>query len=138
MSFHYLATPYSRYPGGLDAAFRAASTQAAMLLSAGVPVFCPIAHSHPMVEFLDQAKDTHETWLGLDEHFMRAAKGLIICKLTGWESSYGVTHEAKRFGEMKKPIVFMEPGCVPAEVLPSNRRVIGLCGYAGSGKDEAA
>jgi hypothetical protein len=138
MSFHYLATPHSKYPGGLDAAFRAASAQAAVLLAAGVPVFCPIAHSHPMVEFLAPAKDTHETWLGLDEHFMRAAKGLIICKLTGWENSYGVTHEAKRFGEMQKPIVFMEPGCVPAEVLPSRRRVIGLCGYAGSGKDEAA
>jgi hypothetical protein len=103
-----------------------------------VPVFCPIAHSHPMTATLPPEHDTHATWLRLDEHFMRAAKGLIVCELDGWEASLGVQYEIKRFREMGKPIVFMAPGKVPFEVLPAKRRVVGLCGHAGAGKDETA
>lgn len=48
MSFYYLATPYSRYAAGIEAAFQAASEQAAILVRHGIPVFCPIAHTHPI------------------------------------------------------------------------------------------
>ena len=44
--FWYLATPYVKFPGGLAAAFVAACEQYALLIRAGVPAFCPIAHSH--------------------------------------------------------------------------------------------
>ena len=46
MPFWYLATPYSKFPGGLDAAYVEACKAQALLIKAGVPVFCPISHTH--------------------------------------------------------------------------------------------
>lgn len=39
-----LATPYSKVPGGIDAAFEAAAREAALYVKAGIPVVSPIAH----------------------------------------------------------------------------------------------
>ena len=47
--FWYLASPYSKYPEGTQAAFEMACWQAGLLIRAGVPVFSPIAHSHPHI-----------------------------------------------------------------------------------------
>lgn len=112
--FFYLATPYSKYADGLDAAFTDAAQQAALLVRAGVPVFSPIAHSHPIamqggIDPLD-----HAIWLPADEPFMRAARGLIVCKLVGWKASYGVSVEIRAFRKAGKPVVYMDPGVVPA------------------------
>ena len=46
--FWYLATPYSKFPGGLDLAAKAASLCAGILIAERVWVFSPIAHSHPI------------------------------------------------------------------------------------------
>lgn len=138
MSFFYLASPYSRYSAGRVAAFEDIAAQAALLMEAGVPVFAPIVHTHPIQPYIATENDTHDFWLAQDRHMMRAAKGLIVCKLEGWQDSYGVTYEIQHFRDAGKPVVFMTPGEVPQEVLPKARQVIGLCGFAGSGKDEAA
>ena len=42
MVFHYLATPYTRYPHGMEAAYREARKCAAMLTDTGVIVFAPV------------------------------------------------------------------------------------------------
>ena len=44
----YLATPYSKFPGGIQAAFIDAACIAARLLRAGVKVYSPITHTHPI------------------------------------------------------------------------------------------
>ena len=43
----YLATPYSKYPAGLQQAFVDAAKLAALLLRSGMNVYSPIAHTHP-------------------------------------------------------------------------------------------
>jgi len=138
VTFHYLATPYSRYPGGLPAAFEAAAEQAAILFREGVSVFCPIAHSHPLKSYPDAAENTHEAWMKFDSVFMRAAKGLIVCMLEGWEQSIGVRQEIEFFESQGKPVVYMVPGAVPSVLLRPQRRILGFCGYATAGKDTAA
>ena len=138
MSFFYLATPYSRFAGGIDRAYEAACEQAALLIRAGVPVFAPIAHSHPIATYGELDPLDHEIWLPADKPMMDAARGLIVCKLPGWDSSYGISIEIEAFKSAGKPIFFMEPGEVPFEVIPKVRQIIGLCGFAGSGKDTAA
>lgn len=138
MSYYYMASPYSKYPGGLEAAFEAASQQAAMLLRAGVPVYAPIAHTHPIAIHGNIEPCDHTIWLPADEPLMRAASGLIVCELAGWQSSVGVQYEIDTFCDMGKPVIQMTPGIVPSQLLPGARKVIGLCGYAGCGKDEAA
>lgn len=113
LTFWYLATPYSRFEGGIEAAFTAASQQAAVLVRAGVPVFCPIAHSHPIAMHGGIDPYDHEIWLPADGPMMEAASGLIICKLPGWSESVGIAHEVEVFRAAGKPVVYMEPGVVP-------------------------
>ena len=117
MSFWYMASPYSLYPNGIEAAHRDACAQAALLIRAGVPVFSPIVHSHPIainghIDPLD-----HSVWMPADQPFMDCAKGLIVCELDGWDSSYGIGIELAIFKMAGKPIVHMMPGEVQSAIL---------------------
>jgi hypothetical protein len=138
MSYFYLASPYSKFSGGIVAAFEEVCEQAALLVRAGVPVFSPIAHTHSIA--LHGHLDPYDLsiWLEADRAFMDAAKAIIVCKMDGWQESYGIGVEVEHFKRAGKPVHYMEPGFVPPEVLPKRRRVLGLTGYAGAGKDCAA
>jgi hypothetical protein len=137
VSFYYLATPYSKYINGPERAFKEAAAQAAVLVRAGIPVFSPIAMTHPIAIEGDLDPLDHEIWLEADRTFMEAAKALIVCEMEGWAESYGVEEEIKAFRRMGKPVIYMTPGTVPLE-LRWRRKVVGLCGYATAGKDAAA
>jgi hypothetical protein len=136
MSFYYLATPYSKYPAGIVQAHADACAQAALLVKAGIPVYSPIAHTHPIAVCGHLDPYDHELWLEADRTFMEAAKGLIVCEMEGWQESYGIECEIKYFAQAGKPRFQMVPGVVPD--LSRKQLLVGLCGYAGSGKDEAA
>lgn len=111
--FYYLATPYSRYPHGTDQAYVDACRQAALLVAAKIPVFCPIAHSHGIAVQGGLSLYDHDIWLPADAPFMEAARGLIVCMLAGWEDSYGIGEEIRTFKAAHKPIIWMEPGVLP-------------------------
>ncbi len=115
--FFYLATPYSKYPAGLHAAFIEACKQTALLIQAGVRVYSPIAHTHPAAIHGHIDPLNHGIWLPADKPFMDAAKGLIVCKMASWGHSYGIAHEIEVFEAAKKPVVYMTPGLVPHELL---------------------
>jgi hypothetical protein len=104
MSFWYLATPYSKFVSGIGDAFELACKSASLLVRAGVPVFSPIAHSHPIAlyGFLDPLD--HAVWLPADDPFMRAACGLLVVKAQGWDESFGIGEEVKAFAAMGKPV----------------------------------
>lgn len=112
--FFYMATPYTNYPYGAEAAYKHACIEAAFLTAKGVPVYCPIAHSHGLAVHGGLPKFDHDMWMKIDRPFMEAARGLIVCRMTGWQLSAGITHEMETFDEMDKPILFMDPGVVPA------------------------
>lgn len=119
-SFWYLASPYSKYPAGLEAAFQEVCRQAALLVHHGIPVYSPIAHTHPIAIHGGTDPLDHGIWLPADLPMMRAAyRGLIVCKMPTWEISYGIGEEIKEFGALKRRVVYMEPGVVPAELLPA-------------------
>lgn len=138
MTFYYLATPYSKYPGGIERAHADACAQAALLIKSGVPVYSPIAHTHPIAIEGDIDPFDHQVWLEADRAFMETACGLIVCEMDGWRESYGIEQEIRCFAKQGKPRIQMTPGIVPDEVKPGRRRIIGLCGYATAGKDTAA
>ncbi len=46
--YWYLATPYSKYPGGPEPACHEACKAAAWLIRHDVRCYCPIAHTHPI------------------------------------------------------------------------------------------
>jgi hypothetical protein len=118
MSYWYLATPYSKYPAGIEEAFKEAARQAALLIRAGIPVYSPIAHTHPVAINGNIDPLDHGIWLPADLPLMKSALGLIVCKMESWEISYGIGKEIEEFQKAGKPVVYMEPGIVPSLAVP--------------------
>lgn len=106
--YFYLATPYSRYPGGIEAAFVEACKAAAWLVRERIGVYCPIAHTHPVAMHGRVDPLDHRVWLPADAPLMEGAAGLIVCMMPGWEESYGIAQERAAFGWMEKETYFME------------------------------
>ena len=106
--FYYLATPYSRYPCGQEAAYFEASRAAAHLMKRGVIVFCPIAHSHSLAVLGGIDPANHDIWIPADQPFMDHAKGLIVAKMLTWQTSHGVRVEIDTFEAAGKPIYYMD------------------------------
>lgn len=109
MTLKYLAMPYTKFPGGPVAAFEAAARLTAKLLNERHLVYSPIVHTHPIAMVGGIDPFNHDIWLPFDEAMMEAADELYVAKLPGWEESYGVAHEIKRFKEMGKPVTFIDP-----------------------------
>lgn len=112
-SYYYLATPYTAHPDGLHEAWQQACVQAALLVRAGVPVFCPIAHSHPIAVYGHIDPRSHDIWLPMDAPLMRGAVAMIECRMPGWDKSYGMRCEREAFLAAGKAVIAMEPGVVP-------------------------
>ncbi len=107
MTFMYLATPYSKYEGGIDEAFKLACRARAALMRLGLSVYSPIVHCHPVAIEGNIDPLDHEIWLRDDRPFMLAAHSLIVLKAKGWDVSYGIGEEIKTFKEQHKPIFYM-------------------------------
>lgn len=105
--FWYLASPYSKYEHGIDAAWRRICGVAGNLIQAGVPVYSPIAHTHPIAIYAHMDPFKHDIWLPADEPLMRAASGLLVCMMGGWKESYGIGVEIAEFQRWKKPIYYL-------------------------------
>ena len=105
--FVYVATPYSKYPRGMSAAYREASRAAAWLILRGVRVFCPIAHSHPIATYGKLNPADHDIWIPADRPFMEAAGALLVVMMESWHISYGIGVETAFFRNHNKPIHFL-------------------------------
>lgn len=121
--YWYLATPYSRYPDGLHAAWVAACEQCGLLTNAGITVFSPIAHSHPLVIHGGVIGTDFAAWERFDQAMINGAMGMIICMLPSWQKSQGMSAEIVLCGRLEKPIQYMRPGVVPPALLRPNMRV---------------
>ena len=106
--YWYFATPYSHPDERVrEYRFEMACEGAARLLEAGINVYCPIAHTHPISEHLGNLP--HEFWMRVDHPFLVDALGLIIGMLPGWSDSRGVMEEMRRTLDAEKPISYL-PG----------------------------
>ena len=106
--FWYLATPYSKYPGGMEAAYKEATHIAGSFILDGLSIYCPIAHSHLIAQYSGLDPQDHSIWLYADKPFMISAVGLIVVQMPSWARSYGIQQEIKAFRGMKKPIMYLE------------------------------
>ena len=116
MTFYYIATPYSKYPGGLEEAFLLAVRTRGLLVKAGIPCFSPIIHSHTVAKECDIDPFSHAIWLPAEKPIMVCATGLIMVMAEGWKESYGMEEERKAFEAMGRPIFWMTPGVIPDEL----------------------
>lgn len=105
--------------------------EAALYIKAGIPVFCPIAHSHPIAVHGAVDAFDHDIWRPADRPMMNAAVGLIVVRMESWEQSRGIAMEIEAFRAAGKPIVYTEPGVFvgpgeleAAEAAPSREVLI--------------
>ena len=105
----YLATPFTRYPFGIDAAFIEASRIAGGLVKRGLTVFSPIAHSYPLAIHGDINAFDEAFWQRVDAAWCELCAELYVALMDGWRESRGVNHEIQEFIAMGKPISFVEP-----------------------------
>lgn len=88
----YLATPYSKYPGGRQEAYTLACEKAAQLMLDGHLIFCPIAHSHSIEEEMDTRQEGL-FWLDQDFAILKHCDVLMVYQMPGWDTSFGVQAE---------------------------------------------
>ena len=105
----YLGTPYSKYEAGIEQAFIDACKLAAVLLRAGVRVYSPIAHTHPIAIHGGIDPLDHRIWLPFDAAIMRKSDAMVVGCLDGWAESEGVIHEMAEFLAMNKPRYLLNP-----------------------------
>ena len=102
----YLASPYSHENELLrEHRFVIACRVAANLMKAGLNIFSPIAHSHPIAQFgLPQDLDF---WMKQDRLLLDACDAMIVLKLKDWKESKGVAKERWIMVEAGKPILYL-------------------------------
>jgi hypothetical protein len=105
----YVGTPYTKYAGGVDAAFIDACKLTARLLREGLKVYSPIAHTHPIAVHGGIDPLDHSVWLPFDGAMIDKSDAMIVAMLPGWETSRGVRHEIHAFIESSKPVFFLNP-----------------------------
>jgi len=105
----YVGTPYTKYAAGIEAAFVDACKLTARLLSAGLNVYSPIAHTHPIAIHGRLDPLDHKIWLPFDAAIMGKSDAMIVAMLPTWDSSSGVRHEIDAFVAASKPVFFMNP-----------------------------
>lgn len=106
-TFAYLATVYSKWPDGIEDAFKTAARCAARLLERGHAVYSPIAHTHPLAIYGAIDPMRHDIWLPADEPFMEAARECWVVLMPGWRESKGITHEIEWFLAHNKPVKYL-------------------------------
>ena len=105
----YLASPYSKYPAGIERAFEDISAIAGALLVRGYRVYSPIAHTHPIATYAKLDAYDHIIWLPFDQAIMAACGAMMIAKMETWDKSYGISEEIKFFSAAGKPIYWLDP-----------------------------
>jgi len=93
-----------------EARYHAALRAVAKLMSDGKVMFSPIAHTHPVDQYVPRELATkHEFWMSMDIPILRHAAELIVLTLPGWDLSRGVAEEMSVAKEEGIPVGFMEP-----------------------------
>lgn len=103
--FWYLGTPFTKYRAGIDDAYMMAAAITSILTALGVPLYCPIAqHCDRFANLAGNDLKDVEFWMRVTAPLRRAACGLIVAELHGWELSQGLQQERSEFFAEGKPV----------------------------------
>jgi hypothetical protein len=105
----YLATPYTKFEGGINLAFAMTAELAGRLLMRGVKVYSPICHTHPIAIHGGLDPLDHAIWLPFDQAMMERSDVLVVGMMAGWEKSFGIAHEIEYFTTAAKPVCYLDP-----------------------------
>jgi len=104
--FYYLATPYSKHPRGTEAAFQEAIAAAVTCIRAGVMVYSPIVHTHP-IAVAGELPGHFEQWAAFDKAMIAASEGIIVVQMDGWQQSSGIAAEIEMAAALGKPVLYV-------------------------------
>lgn len=107
----YVGTPYTclESPAWVNVRFETANIVSMALINAGLLVFSPISHAHPIALTRPDCLYAHSLWLRQDEAFMDWADILVVFTQPGWEKSAGLTYEIEYFVRHLKPVLYLSP-----------------------------
>jgi Domain of unknown function (DUF1937) len=105
----YLATPYSKFEWGIEAAAAKAARVTGALMREGWNVYSPIVHSHYIAMLCGLDPLDHDFWMETDKAFMQRCDGLIVAMMQGWTKSKGVRMEIDAFKKAGKPMRYWDP-----------------------------
>ena len=104
----YLASPYTHTDAAVrESRFHAACSATASLMRAGLHVYSPIVHSHPLVRY--GLPIEWEFWQAHDFKHLRRCDSMIVLTLDGWKLSRGVQAEINLAIAMDLPIHYLSP-----------------------------
>lgn len=112
MKLIYLGSPYSHKDlRVMNARYLASCAAAAQLMEKdAVAVFAPIAHSHPISDYMETARRTDfDFWMSQDLPVLERCDELWVLMLDGWKNSRGLTREIEFAHENGIPIVYIDP-----------------------------
>jgi len=105
----YLASPYSKYPGGREEAFKLVCKKAAELMVQGEHIFCPIAHSHPIeVEGMEGHYQDGDFWLNQDFAVLQSCNKVYVYRMDGWQASEGIIRELEFAAQHGIPVEYID------------------------------
>jgi hypothetical protein len=104
----YLATPYTKYVAGRDAAQEAARNAARLLLS-GVTVHAPVPLGHMMAKHGALNPSDLAIWIPFNQATLERCDTLIVAHMDGWLASEGIAHEVMWFAMARRPIFDLDP-----------------------------
>ncbi len=113
--FWYVATAYSKYKDGIDAAYNYARDVADVLQTAHIKAYVPVISGHEDATSAGINPRDHEFFMAVCRPWMERAHGLIVVGMDGFEESRGVIAERAYFGAASKPILFLDPMIIMAE-----------------------
>lgn len=107
----YLAAPYSHKDKNIMIKrFWEINAVAARFMAAGLYVFSPISHTHPIAEAGTLPRGW-EFWEGYDRVMISRCNNLHVLMLDGWKESTGVTAEIEIAKEFGMPVYYVTPEC---------------------------
>lgn len=85
--------------------------KAAQYCNNGIAVFSPIAHTHFLADYMDEAKRMNfDLWMKMDLPILKDADELHVLCIDGWRQSRGVTREIEFATQIGIPVkqVFLD------------------------------
>ena len=113
----YLASPYSHPdPDVREWRYQKVCRVTALLMVAGLNIFSPIAHTHPIAKYGSLDALDADFYLKYDKEMLGFAEGMYILMLDGWEQSYGIGEERKFANDKNIPVGYLDS--ITLELIP--------------------
>jgi hypothetical protein len=111
MHYFYISNPYNGTDEQKEERAQVAARVCGLLLKKGIHAWSPIVHNHAMMKTFNEftLEERRTKILDFDFTLLKASKGMIVLKISGWHESYGVRAEIELCEKLSIPIFYLDP-----------------------------